>query len=119
MTDPIQTLLQQSGLTTNSFSSSSRYYSISTATMQDANGNTISYLRRRFLPQEDQFFVLQQHTVVQGERLDQIANLYLGDPQRYWQICDANNVIQPEELIELPGSKINITLPQGIPGNNA
>ncbi|RYY37003.1 MAG: LysM domain-containing protein [Sphingobacteriaceae bacterium] len=118
MSTSIQALLQQSGAKTSSFSSGSRYYNIDTATMKDANGNTITYLRRRFLPQPDQFYKLQEHTVLQGERLDQVTVQYLGDPERYWQICDANNVMNPEELIEEPGSKIKITLPEGIPGNN-
>jgi hypothetical protein len=118
MTTSIQSLLQQSGLKTNTFSSASRYYSIDTTTMKDVNGNSITYLRRRFLPQPDQFFKLQEHTVLQGERLDQVTVEYLGDPERYWQICDANNAMRPEELIEEPGSKIKITLPEGIPGNS-
>ncbi|MDB4923283.1 hypothetical protein [Mucilaginibacter sp.] len=118
MNSSIQSLLQQSGLKTNAFSPGSRYYSIDTATMKDANGNDITYLRRRFLPPADQFFQLQQHTVLQGERLDQVTDRYLGDPERFWQICDANNAMRPEELIEEPGSKIKITLPEGIPGNS-
>lgn len=118
MTESIQSLLQQNGLKTNTFNPGSRYFGMDTSTLQDADGNTIVYLRRRFLPMPDKFFLLQEHTVLQGERLDHIANQYLGDAERFWQICDANNVICPEELIEEPGSKINITLPEGIPGNS-
>ncbi|MDB5148614.1 MAG: hypothetical protein JWQ57_2634 [Mucilaginibacter sp.] len=118
MNNSIQTLLQQSGVKTNSFSPTSRYYSIDTAIINDANGNAIPYLRRRFLPLADQFYQLQEHTVLMGERLDQVTYTYLGDPERFWQICDANNTMRPEELIEEPGSKIKITLPQGIPGNS-
>jgi hypothetical protein len=116
MTNPIQALFQQSGLKTNSLSPSSRYYTVDTAIMKDANGNDITFLRRRFLPLADRFYQLQEHTVVMGERLDQVTFNYLGDPERFWQICDANNAMRPEELIEEPGSKIKITLPEGIPG---
>jgi hypothetical protein len=118
MSTSIQSLLQQSGVKTNSFSSGSRYYGIDTGSIKDVNGNTIIYLRRRFLPPPDRFFKLQEHTVLQGERLDQVTVQYLGDAERYWQICDANNSVRPEELIEEPGSKIKITLPEGIPGNS-
>lgn len=118
MNTSIQSLLQQSGLKSTAFSLSSRYFSIDTTSITSIADNQITYLRRRFLPQPDQFFKLQEHTVLQGDRLDQVTVQYLGDPERYWQICDANNVIRPEELIEEPGSKIKITLPEGIPGNN-
>jgi hypothetical protein len=55
--------------------------------------------------------------VKEGDRLDNITNQFIGDPERFWQICDANNVLEPAELTEQPGNTIRITLPQGIPGN--
>ena len=119
MTDPLQTMLQQVGLKTSAFSPTSRYYGIDTATLDQANGNTIGYLRRRFVPQADRFSLLQEHTVTQGERPDNLAFQYLGDPERFWQLCDANNVTDPNELTAEIGQKIRITLPEGIPGNNA
>jgi hypothetical protein len=58
---------------------------------------------------------LTEHTVNEGERLDNITALYLGDPEQFWRVCDANGVIRPEELTETVGRKIRITLPEGIP----
>lgn len=118
MTDPLQTILQQVGLKTTPFATTSRYYGIDTATWQPASGNPIVYVRRRFVPSAGRFFLLQEHTITQGERLDHIAYQHLGDPERFWQICDANNVTDPDELLEV-GQKIRITLPEGIPGTNA
>src|SRR4030095_7121082 len=116
MTD-ISQLLQQIGAKPSYFSLSSRYKDIPLATMEDNNGETIVYVRRRFIPQPNKFFLLEEHMVALGDRLDNIANQYLGDPERFWQICDSNVVIDPDELTENPGDKIRITLPEGIPGN--
>jgi hypothetical protein len=98
------------------FASSSRYASTPTATFVDANGHSISYLRRRFVPQAEEFVTLELHTVTQGERLDNIAAEYLGDSEQFWKLCDANDAIRPEELTESAGTIIRITLPQGMPG---
>ena len=116
MTDISQIILQQTGLRTSLFSPSSRYYSIATATMQKENAGPVVFLKRRFVPHPGKFFVLQEHTVKEGERLDNITNQYYGDPERFWQVCDANNAMQPNELTEEPDTRISITLPEGIPG---
>lgn len=117
MTDPLQAILQQVGLKSTAFSPTSRYYSTDTASLERANGNTMVYLRRRFVPPAERFALLQEHRVIQGERLDHIAFQYLGDPERFWQLCDANNALEPDELTREPGKSIRITLPEGIPGN--
>ncbi|MFZ1707308.1 MAG: LysM domain-containing protein, partial [Anaerolineae bacterium] len=59
---------------------------------------------------------LQEHTVAEGERPDLIAAAYLGDPEQFWRLCDANGVMRPEELTEEVGRRLRITLPEGIPG---
>jgi hypothetical protein len=114
----ISKLLQQIGARPSFFSLSSRYRDIATTAIEGSNGEMTVYLLRRFLPQPERFFLLQEHIVKEGDRLDNVTNLYLGDPERFWQICDANNVLVPAELTEKPGNKIKITLPEGIPGNN-
>lgn len=115
MTD-ISKLLQQVGAKPGYFSLSSRYKDILTSTMASNDGQSIVYLRRRFVPKAEKFTVIQEHTVSEGERLDNIAHKYLGDPERFWQLCDANNALHPDELTEINGDVINITLPEGIPG---
>jgi hypothetical protein len=112
----ITQLLQQLGAKPSLFPPSSRYKDTPVATMEGNNGETIVYLKRRFVPKAENFILLEEHTVSEGERLDNIANQYLGDPERFWQICDANNVLHPDELTEMQGNKIRITLPEGIQG---
>ena len=116
MSDPFQTLFQPSPLTTNLFAPNSRYYGIATATDPSRDGRTIVYIRRRFIPPPETFSLLTEHTIAQGERLDTLSAQYLGDPEQFWRIADANNVIAPNELIERTGQRIRITLPAGIPG---
>jgi hypothetical protein len=118
MSDISQSILQQLGVKSSLFSISSRYNGTEMASMEGNNGETINYLRRRFVPPSERFFTIQEHRVKEGERIDNITAQYLGDPERYWQICDANDVIDPGKLAEEPGDKIKITLPEGIPGNS-
>jgi hypothetical protein len=98
------------------FSPTSRYYNIETATLETPDGRTLIYIRRRFVPPPERFSLLQEHLVVQGDRLDNITARYLGDPEQFWRVCDANRAMRPEELTETIGRRLRITLPEGIPG---
>jgi hypothetical protein len=117
-TDPVQAMLAQTSLQKNLFIATSRYFGIATETLTRADGTTIVYLQRRFLPPSDQFQLLQLHTVMQGERLDNIAAKFLGDPELFWRLADANNAMRPEELVQTVGRQLKITLPQGITGSS-
>jgi hypothetical protein len=96
------------------FAPSSRYHLIETATIDLAGGRTVAYVRRRFAPQPERFQTIHEHVVSEGERLDNIAAAYLNDPEQYWRICDANVAMRPAELTETAGSRIRITLPEGV-----
>lgn len=98
------------------FAFTSRYYSTETTKIETPDGKTIVYLRRRFVPQPEQFVPIQEHSVSEGDRLDNITFQYLGDPEQFWRICDANNAMRPEETTETVGRRLLITLPEGIPG---
>ena len=117
-TDPVQAMLAQSALQRTLFIPTSRYYGIDTETLVTPDGKTIIYLQRRFVPPPGQFQLLQLYTVTQGDRLDNIAAKYLGDPELFWRIADANAAMRPEELVETIGRKLRITLPQGISGTS-
>ena len=119
MNDPLQQLLAPASLKATLYPINSRYHGIDTTSLQAPDGRTIAYLRRRFVPQPESFALLQEHTVIQGDRLDNIAARYFGDPEQFWRICDANRAIRPEELTETPGRKLRITLPEGIPGTTS
>ncbi len=116
MSDPLQSLLGLGVVKTNPFPTNSRYSLTPTATMTTPEGKTIVYLQRRWIPSPDQFALLQEYTVTQGDRLDNLAARLIGDPELFWQVCDANGAMKPDELTETPGRKLRLTLPQGIPG---
>ena len=97
------------------FSPTSRYASIPTATIE-IDGELVPYVTRRFIPLPESFAVIAEHTVSQDERLDHIASNYLGDPELFWRICDANRAGRPAELTETVGRRVLITLPQGVQG---
>jgi hypothetical protein len=119
MIDPhqaLQAMLQPAGLQGTLFPPTSRYHGIETAKLETADDKTVIFIRRRFLPLPENFVLLQEHVVTEGERLDNITAQYVGDPEQFWQICDANRAMRPDELTETPGRRLRITLPQGIPG---
>lgn len=100
----------------SSFSALSRYAGIETAPFDLADGRTVSYVRRRFLPDPARFALLRLHEVRDGDRIDNVTALYLGDPEQFWRICDANRAMRPEDLVQPPGRLLRITLPEGVPG---
>ena len=118
MNDPLKALLDAGVLDTSKFPENSRYHSIAITTLEQSNQETIAYLKRRFVPPPERFAVIQQHTVVEGDRADNLSAQYLGDPELYWRLCDANGVMRPDELTENAGDKVAITLPEGVPGES-
>ena len=52
------------------------------------------YLKRRFLPQPDDLALLQEHSVSAGDRIDNLAQQYLGDAEQYWRLCDGNGAMR-------------------------
>jgi hypothetical protein len=116
MNDPRQAIMPSITLETQLFPPTSRYHGLETTTMETREGKTIVYLRRRFVPPPERFALLKEHTVTEGDRLDNMAAHYLGDPEQFWRIADANGVMWPDELTAEPGKTCRITLPEGIPG---
>jgi hypothetical protein len=94
----------------------SRYYGLDTTTIEPVEGKPIIYLERRFVPQPERFALLQTHTVVQGDRLDNVTAKYMDDPLQFWRVCDANRAMRPDVLTATIGRVLRITLPEGIPG---
>ena len=116
MTDPLKALLDAGVLKTSAFPENSRYHGISVATFEPPGGEPVVYLKRRFVPDAGRFAVTREHTVAEGDRVDNLAAQHLGDPQLYWRLCDANTVMHPEQLTERVGDRVAITLPEGVPG---
>jgi len=115
-TDPVQAMLAQTSLQRSLFQANSRYYGLATVTLETPDGS-VTYVKRRFAPQPERFQLIQAHTVQQGERLDNIAAQYLGDPTLFWRLCDANRALKPWVLTETPGTTLDITMPDGITGS--
>jgi hypothetical protein len=118
MNYPLQKLIQMGVVPSVSFPPDSRYYGFGTLSYTAPNGQTITYLARRIVPEPGapNYATVARHTVKQGDRLDLLAAKYLGDPLIFWLICDANGAIRPDQLLETPGRVLNITMPQGVPG---
>jgi len=114
--DPVQAMLAQTSLQKNLFTATSRYYGLDTGTLTKPDGTSVIFLKRRFLPPPERFQLLHEHSVTQGERLDNIAAKYLGDPELFWRIADANRAMRPEDLLQTVGRILRITLPEGIAG---
>lgn len=88
----------------------SRYADVGITEYTDpATGRRIVHRRRRIIPDLDGQPVLAEHRVTQGERLDVIAARYTGDPERFWMLCDANQVQSPADL-EVVGRVIRIVM---------
>lgn len=102
-------------MTDSRFPPTSRYANVETAERIEADGRRRVYLRRRFVPDPARFTVLLEHRVREGQRLDQLAAMYLGDPEQFWRLADANGVLDPRDLEQL-SRQLVISLPEGMAG---
>jgi hypothetical protein len=98
------------------FPANSRYQNVDTTSLVLPDGTSITYLQRRLLPALGSLAVMQSYVVTQGDRLDNIAAKFIGDPEQFWRICDANGAMRPDELTEVVGRQLSIAFPTGIPG---
>ena len=117
MNDKLSQLLAPPELEQELFPANSRYRGIPVCTLKTASGKEIAYLKRRFVPDTDNLAIIQDHSVVQGDRLDNLSHEYLGDPELFWRLCDANGAIRPSVLTASIGRSLKIALPEGIPGD--
>lgn len=94
------------------FDPASRYFNLETATWLAPDGTELKYKRRRLLPQGRELPLLAEVKVTQDERLDQIAARTLGDPEQFWRVCDANDAMNPQDLVDEPGRVLRVPVPQ-------
>jgi hypothetical protein len=79
------------------FDQLSRYRTVPEVTAVDPRGRVLPGTDLRPLPEVTGTL---QHTVQQGDRLDQLAQTYYGQPLQWWHICDANpEVLSPLALV--------------------
>ena len=116
----LDALLSNAAAGARPFPPNSRYNGVPILAYRPANAEAsgeirdLPYLARRFIPPADRFSPIGSHAVVQGDRLDNLAARYLGDPEQYWKLCDANGALRPDELVEAIGRILRIALPTGM-----
>ena len=93
------------------FDPGSRYYALPIRQQEDAEGHSMSYVSRRFLPQGETLPVLLNIKTQYGDRLDQLAARTLGNPLQFWRICDANNAMLPSDLTHPVGQTLIVPRP--------
>lgn len=91
------------------FFKGSRYESVATDSMTNAQGQVVRFKKVRFIPERPAPMGL---IVDQGERLDHIAQRVYQDPELFWLICDANRATWPDDLAE-PGRTIRVPPSEG------
>ncbi|MFJ8938218.1 LysM peptidoglycan-binding domain-containing protein [Streptomyces sp. NPDC102365] len=94
---------------------SSRYHDADIGIHRQADGTEVRYTKRRLLPPLPEAGDAQDesrtHTVSAGDRPDLLGRRYFGDPAQWWQIADANPVLDPRELTDEAGQVIDVPLP--------
>lgn len=96
------------------FETTSRYYTLPTAEGTLPDGRKVTYKRRRFLPRGEEMEAMSEVTVAEGIRLDQITAQNLGYPEFFWLICDANDAMNPFDLVKESeiGRKLRVPIPR-------
>ncbi|MFO0943668.1 MAG: LysM domain-containing protein [Pirellulales bacterium] len=122
--DPMQFLIAQAMQISSPFAENSRYRQTSIVTETLPDGKQVRRIVRRFLPQPESMATLADHKLKLGERLDSVAYQYLGDPELFWQVCDANRAMRPADLTDSPivqnrPRQIRIGLPPGVPNSQS
>jgi hypothetical protein len=87
------------------FFAGSRYLNAGTYTVTTSSGQVVTVTR---LPPPQTAPVVGYYRRLQGQRLDLVANRYVGDPTAFWKLCDANGSVVPDALaghalIAIPG----------------
>jgi hypothetical protein len=115
MTDPVQLLIDAGAIPSTPFVPQSRYCGVPLAVLQrrpDEPGAV--YVRRRFIPAASTLAIAVRHAVAAQDRPDLLGVNYLGDALLYWRIADANAVVDPNELTDMLGRRVDIPLPPGM-----
>jgi nucleoid-associated protein YgaU len=115
MDQALASIIQSAAGTGASTNPNSRYYGATVENTRLPGGTPVNYLARRILPQPGIYSAVRNYVIVDGDRLDNLAAKFLGDPLLYWMICDANGVTDPDELTSQVGCTILIPLAANVP----
>lgn len=115
MTDPVQLLIDAGAIPSTPFVAQSRYSGVPLAVLQRRPGDPgVVYVLRRFIPAPGTPAAIARHLVSALERPDLLGAAFLGDALLYWQIADANAVVDPNELTDTVGRLVVIPQPRGM-----
>ena len=115
MTDPVQLLIDSGAIPSTPFSPQSRYNRVPLALLQRRLEEPgVAYVRRRFIPAPNTLTIAVRHVIAALDRPDLLGARYLGDPLLYWRIADANALVDPNDLTDTLGRRVNIPLPPGL-----
>lgn len=90
------------------FDPTSRYYNLEEATFMRNDGEEVRYVRRRFCPPGEALLLLVEVVVSEGDRLDLLTSRSLGDPLQFWRVADANNALNPFDLLRENGRFLRV-----------
>ena len=81
------------------FTSSSRYlrYAPAIGSAVDRRGRTVACVTPAAIPAEAE---LGKHRLKQGQRIDQLADHYLGDATTWWRIAQLNDAMTVDQIAE-------------------
>lgn len=91
----------------------SRYHGLAARSRTLPDGRVVTHLVPRVLPDPAAMTLLAVHPVQPLDRCDKLAAQYFGDPLLGWRIADANTRGIPDELTQIPGRRLRISVSEG------
>jgi len=80
----------------------SRYANTGTYEVTGADGTPLTVVRLPVPPPPERVVLLGFHPRRDGQRLDAVADHYLGDPTGFWRLADTNAAVVPDALAVRP-----------------
>ncbi len=111
MTD-LARLLADPALEAAAFPSTSRHHGAELKVAEGDNGEEVVYVARRFPPRPEDLEIQRRVVVVEGDRLDLLADTHFGDSTQWWRIADSSPALAPGDLTEEPGRTLPIATPR-------
>jgi len=85
------------------FDANSRYSAVDDYVVPDAQGRPVKIKKIRFIPTTPATVTRQ---ITESDRPDLLAYLYYQAADRFWRIADANQVMDPADLLSPIGRRI-------------
>jgi hypothetical protein len=92
------------------FFKGSRYERIGELETSLPDSTVVRYKRTRLVPPAA---AGRGHVINEQDRLDLLAYEHYTDAERFWLLCDGNDVLWPPDLVAEPGKEIAIPESEG------